>query len=163
MSSKTIQTIKQIIGDDQEYRHFIRRIKKELKGDDEELVVFFVEDGSKQVGFCALGCSPAKMKFWEKTFKEEGWVKDDFKINPDQALELMYIYLKPEYRNKGYGDRLFAQIVAFCQERGVKELYTYVSDKHDWALKFYQKKKAKVIEDFSDEGSFTAFLRWDLT
>ncbi len=162
MDNQNIPTIKEIIGDDPEYRHFIRRIKKELKRGQEEASVLFVEDGDKKVGFGILGDSPAKMKFWEKTFKEEGWVKEDFKINPDQALELMYVYLKPEYRNKGYGDRLFAQIVAFSRKRGVKELYAYVSDKHDWALKFYQKKKAIVIQDFSDEESFAAFLRWVL-
>lgn len=154
------------MGGDRTYIHFVRRINKEfdLADTDRNSNVFvrtIDADGTK-VGFCVLGYSPAKMKVWKKTFHDEGWVKDDFEMD-GSPYELMYMYIRPEYRRKGYGTKLLNGAKSFAGEKNVKEIYSYVSDQSKRALEFYKKMKAEIIKDFSDEDTSTAFIRWQLS
>jgi len=164
MTRDEIREITQIVGDDRQYKHYIHRINKEFETSDEErnsrVYVLFSNDREEKVGFCVLSYSPAKMKAWERVFKEEGWVGNDFVIDEATCFELMYMYIKPKYRRIGYGDKLFRKAMSFCRDKGAREIYAYVGDKNDLALKFYRKKKAITIQDFSDEDSFSAFLKF---
>ncbi len=166
MSRDEIREIADIVGDDKAYTHFVKRINKEFDLSDEErnskvYVIFQENEKGKRIGFVVIGHSPAKMKVWGQTFKEEGWVDDDFQMGAD-PFELMYMYVQPKQRGKGYSNRLFKKVVDFTKEKDIKEIYAYVSDRSPAALNFYKKKKAKVIQDFSDEGFSTAFLSWKL-
>lgn len=166
MTRDEIREIAVIVGGDKTYAHFVHRINKEFEISDEErnsnVYVLFQEDGAgKRIGFCVIGHSPAKMKVWGKTFKEEGWVDSAFKML-DPAFELMYMYVRPEVREEGYGADLFKRAMEFAEGRKVKAVYAYVSDRNDYALKFYKKMRAKVLQDFSDEGLSAAFLEWTL-
>ncbi len=164
MSRDEIREIANIVGNDDLYRHFVRRINKEFEAADEErnanVYVLYVEDGNEKIGFCVIGYSPAKMRVWERIFKEEGWVTHNFSIDTKMSFELMYMYVKPEYRKLGYGDQLFRKAMKFTKEKGAKEIYAYVGDKDDSALRFYQKQRAITIRDFSDEDESAAFLMW---
>jgi ribosomal protein S18 acetylase RimI-like enzyme len=161
-----IREIAAIVGGDKTYSHFVHRINKEFEASDEErnsrVYVLFQEDNrGNRVGFCVIGHSPKKMKVWEKVFKEESWVLPEFKIG-DPAYELMYMYVQPRLRDKGLGKNLFKKAMAFSKKHGVSAVYAYVSDRNDYALNFYKKMNAKVLEDFSEKGISAAFLEWQI-
>lgn len=165
MSRDEIREIAQIAGDDSKYRHFIHRINKEFEGSDEErnahVYVLFEEANGARIGFCVVGQSQAKMKTWAKTFKEEQWVDSKFQMeNP--SFELMYMYIRPEYRHQGFAINLFERTIAFAKDNGAKAIYAYVSDKNNTALNFYKRMKAAVIQDLSEEGISSAFLKWKI-
>ena len=165
MTRDEIREIAEIVGGDKTYKRFIHRINKEFEASDENrnanVYVLIQKAGSKKVGFSVIGHSPTKMKVWETTFKEEGWVGEDFRMDKE-TFELMYMYVRPEFRGKGYADSLFRKTLAFSRQRKVKEIYAYVSDRVPTSLKFYKKMKAEVLSDFSDEDTTSAFLRWTL-
>jgi ribosomal protein S18 acetylase RimI-like enzyme len=161
-----IREIAAIVGGDKTYSHFLHRINKEFEMADEErnsnVYVLFQEDPKgKRIGFCVIGHSPKKMKVWGRTFKEEGWVGQDFEIK-DPAYELMYMYVRPELRSKGLGSDLFTRAMDFAKDRKVKAVYAYVSDRNQNSLSFYKKMKARILQDFSGEGLSAAFLEWKL-
>ena len=167
MTRDEIREIASIVGDDKSYRHFVHRINKEFEISGEErnskVYVRYVRNrDDENVGFAVIGFSPAKMAMWEKTFREEGWVKKGFSIDKDRAFELMYMYVRPEYRKKGYADAMFEDVVSFSEEQGAAGIYAYVSDTNDAALKFYLKKGAATIQDFSDDDTTTAFVHWPI-
>jgi ribosomal protein S18 acetylase RimI-like enzyme len=167
MSHDEIRIIAEIVGGDNQYRHFVHRINKEFEASDmvrnSHVHVIFAEYAKAgRVGFSVIGFSPAKMKVWNKVFKEEGWVDEQFAMNP-AAYELMYMYIKPDFRNKGIGSDLFKKVLNFTTEGKVKEIYSYVSDRNPNALEFYKKMNAEVIQDLSDEGLTSAFIRWKMS
>ena len=151
-----IREIAEIVGGDKTYSHFVRRINKEFDLSDEErnsqVFVLYALDGEKKVGFCVVGFSPAKMGVWNSVFKEEGWVNKDFKMERD-PYELMYMYVRPEYRGQGFGKTLFKKAMEFTKENDIKGVYAYVSDKTDTAMGFYKQMEGKIIQDFSKETS----------
>lgn len=165
MTRDEIREIADIVGGDRTYAHFVRRINKEfdLVDNDRNSNVFVktIEADGKKAGFCVLGYSPAKMRVWGQTFHDEGWVEDSFRMGKS-PFELMYMYIRPEYRRKGLGTKLFKGAEDFTKGRGVKEIYSYVSDQSRGALNFYREMKAEIIKDFSDGEVSTAFLRWRL-
>jgi ribosomal protein S18 acetylase RimI-like enzyme len=164
MSRDEIRIIAEIVGGDRTYSHFVHRINKEFELSDEDrnskVFVLFEEEGDKKIGFSVIGASPAKMRVWEKVFKEEGWYSGDF--DPDNSYELMYMYIAPEYRGKGIGTRLFKKVTDFTKENKIKQIYAYVSDRNPKALSFYKKMKANILQDLSDEEITSAFLKWNL-
>jgi GNAT superfamily N-acetyltransferase len=166
MGHDEVKEIAKIVGGDNQYRHFAKRINKEFEASDEQrnsyVHVLFEKDGDKNIGFSVIGFSPAKMRVWEKVFKEEDWVDDSFIMERD-PFELMYMYIRPEYRHKGRGKSLFQRVLDFSKERGVKEIYSYVSDRDERALEFYKNTGTEIIKDLSEEGITSAFLRWKLT
>lgn len=164
MSGDDIRNIAGIVGGDSTYRHFVKRINKEFEIADEErnthvYVIYQKNKAGKEIGFAVVGHSAAKMRTWEETFKEEGWVDQGYKM-PTPCFELMYMYIKPEERHKGTGGRLFDKVVSFTNKEKVKAIYAYVGDKLPAALNFYQKKGAKVIKNLSSDGISNAFLEW---
>ncbi|OGM11439.1 hypothetical protein A2W13_02560 [Candidatus Woesebacteria bacterium RBG_16_36_11] len=166
MVKDEIREIAEIVGGDSTYQHFVRRINKEFEISNEErnshVYVLFEPDGNdNKIGFAVIGHSPAKMKVWNQVFMEEGWVDNTFQMG-DNPFELMYMYIKPEYRNQKKGTILFKKVVQFSKDKGVNEIYAYVSDRNSTALSFYKKMQAETLQDLSDEGIVSAFLRWKL-
>ncbi|MBU1031507.1 GNAT family N-acetyltransferase [Patescibacteria group bacterium] len=168
MTQQNFEEVVKIIGDDPKYRHFIDRIKKDfdnskLKGIPVAMHAYFKKEGEENIGFCILSLSPLKMKQWEKTFKEEGWVGEDFKIDIS-SFELMYMYIKPGFRRKGKATQIFNKVIKRSKTLGIKSIYAYVSDTNNAALEFYRKSGAKIIHDFSDEAEniSAAFMVWKL-
>lgn len=165
MTRDEVREIARIVGGDKTYQHFFRRINKEFEMADEDrnnnVYTLYVEDKGKKVGFSVIGHSPAKMKVWKKTFVDEGWVDSDFEME-DSPFELMYMYVKPDFRSKGYGERLFKKTLDFSRKKNVGEVYAYVGDRDAVALDFYRSMDAQVIQDFSDDDVSAAFLRWQL-
>lgn len=165
MTRDEVREIASIVSGDGQYKRFVKRINKEFEASDEDrnsnVYVLYVTKGDDKVGFTVIGSSAPKMRMWLKTFKQEGWVNKDFKM-ASKPFELMYMYVRPEYRDKGYGVKLFDKTVGFTKDNGVGEIYAYVSDRNSVALDFYKRMNAEVIQDFSDEEITSAFIRWKL-
>jgi len=165
MTRDEIKTIADIVGGDDTYRHFVHRINKEFDTADSDrnsrVKVLFEDENDEHVGFCVIGISPSKMRTWSEMFKDEGWVDGDFKIDPS-SHELMYMYIKPEFRSKGLGKKLLRKAFTHAKDNNAKNIYAYVSDNSDYSLKFYKQMSANVVKDLSDEDISTAFVKWDL-
>lgn len=165
MTRDEIKVIADIVGGDDTYRHFVHRINKEFDMADSdrhsEVKVLFQYLDEERIGFSVIGVSPAKMRAWEEIFKEENWVDQTFNINLD-SHELMYMYIKPEFRNKGFGKTLLTSALNYARENNAHNVYAYVSDRTDSSLAFYQKMSAKPIHIIDDSDITTAFLKWDL-
>ncbi|OGM14285.1 hypothetical protein A3A76_00210 [Candidatus Woesebacteria bacterium RIFCSPLOWO2_01_FULL_39_23] len=166
MSKDEIKVIAEIVGGDRTYAHFVNRINKEFEAADEErnskVYVLFVEDREgEKVGFSVIGHSPAKMRVWQKTFRLEGWVGSGFTMSP-ATYELMYMYVKPQYRKGGFGVKLFRKTFSFAREKRIEEVYAYVGDKTSGALDFYKSMNGEVLCDFSDSETSSAFLKWSV-
>ncbi len=164
MSGDDIRSVASIVGGDTTYRHFVKRINKEFEIADVErnthVYVFYQKNRrGEDIGFAVVGHSKAKMRVWEETLKEEGWVDKGFRM-PTPCFELMYMYVRPEEREKGLGGKLFDQVVSFTKEEGVKAIYAYVGDKSATAINFYRKKGAAVLTNLSADGISNAFLEW---
>ena len=166
MSGDDIRVISQIVGGDKTYKHFARRIYKEFKTADEErnskVFVLYQKDAKDEnIGFAVIGQSSAKMKVLESTLKGEGWVMPDFKMKKP-AYELMYMYIRPEVRKKGYAIRLFKRVISFTKSNHIPAIYAYVGEVNATALDFYKKRGGRIIKDLSDEATSNAFLEWRL-
>ena len=158
-----------ILDGEKKYSGFISRITKDFnqsqdKGIPVAMQAFFVDEKEEDVGFCVISISPIKMKEWEKTFKEESWVKKDFQINIS-SFELMYLYVKPYFRAKGFGSRLFNQVLNYAKKTNIKAIYAFVSDTNKNSFNFYKKHGASVMYSTSDEkqSNLSAFLMWKVT
>lgn len=167
MGIDEIKEIADIVGGDKTYAHFVKRINKEFEAADEErnskvFVIFVKDENGEKVGFSVIGHSPPKMKLWQKTFRDEGWVSEDFSMS-DIVHELMYMYVKPNCRGEKISHRLFKKTFSFVKKKNVQEVYAYVGDRTPAALNFYKKMNAHVISDFSDEESSAAFLKWNVS
>lgn len=166
MTKQDLEEIARIIGDDKRYRHFIDSVTKDfqnsqLKGIPVAMHSYYIKEGRKNVGFCVLSLSPLKMRQWEEVFKEEGWVDEDFKINIS-SFELMYLYIKPQFRRQGKATELLDKVIKKTRSLGIESIYTYVSEIGEAALKFYLKNGAQVIYNFSDNDTHSAYLMWRL-
>jgi GNAT superfamily N-acetyltransferase len=166
MSRDEIREIAEIVGGDKTYSHFVHRINKEFEASDDDrnanvYVLFQKNDDGENVGFCVIGDSPVKMRVWEKTFKDEEWVDANFTMGTP-CYELMYMYVKPKYRGKGVGNKLFDRAMDFAKSKNVKSVYSYVSDRSPTGLEFYRRMNANILQDFSDNETSTAFLEWKL-
>lgn len=164
MSGDDIREIAGIVGGDKTYGHFIKRINKEFQIADEErnthVYVFYQKNKrGRDAGFVVIGHSAAKMKVWEETMKEEGWVGQDFQM-ATPCFELMYMYIRPEDRGRGLGGKLLDKVMAFTREEKIKAVYAYVGDKLPAAIDFYKDNGAKVVANLSGEGVSNAFLEW---
>lgn len=162
MTQDDLRIISTMMKSDRTYGHFYKRIHKEFDRnsieENQQVDTLYVYDEEDPIGFLILSPSETKLKIWAQTFKDEGWVNDDFSIEPKTSRELMYMYVKPAYRGLGNGMRLMKNMNNISQARGVTHIYAYVGDKTDRALHFYTKRGAKVIEDFSDDEIYSAFI-----
>lgn len=166
VSGDDIRTIADIVGGDNAYAHFVRRINKEFEIADEErnarVYVLYQENGrGKRVGFAVIGHSPVKMKVWQETFVDEGWVDDDYEMTTP-CYELMYMYIQPKSREKGWGSKLFKRVLSFSRKDGIKGIYAYVGEEMPVAFNFYSRRNGMVIKDFSGDGVSNAFFEWRL-
>ncbi len=168
MKIDEMSDIAQIIARDAPYLHFIKKIRSELahtKIDDKtsSLSALYADNKFAHIGFCIYSRYSAKLKMWEKTFREEGWVDPSFKISK-KSFELMYLYVMPEYRKQKKAESLLDMLIKSARDEGIEEIYAYVSALDQYAYNFYLKRGATVICSFSDEedGNFTSFLKWTL-
>lgn len=151
---------------DREYERSVRRVVRQLERlrERDELPgvkIFFARRLFEKVGFSVVVESPEKLKMWQETFIEEGWVHAGFEIDR-LGFELMYLYVKPKYRKQGYGSQLLESVLTWVAGQRALRLYAYVSERTGEARDFYRKHGAEVIVDLSEEeeGIKVAFMEW---
>jgi GNAT superfamily N-acetyltransferase len=165
MRREDVARIKEVLKTDKKYQHFGIRVEKDYKNSLDQglpvgMQVFYAQEQGIDIGFVVISISPLKMREWEEVFVEEGWVEADFKIGV-ASFELMYLYVKEGFRNKGLGSKLFFRVRNYADKMGIRSIYAYVSDTTDQAMQFYLKEGGRVISNFSEAGNTTAFFVWD--
>ncbi len=166
MRQEDVIRIREMLKTDEKYKHLGIRVSKDFKDSLEKgipvgIQVFYAQEHGADVGFAVVSISPLKMKEWEQVFIEEGWVEPDFKTGI-ASFELMYLYIKAGFRKKGLGSKLFYRVRNYASKSGISNIYAYVSDTSDHALKFYLKEGGRIISNFSEVGNTTAFLVWEI-
>lgn len=166
MTKDDLERSIKILDREKKYSSFVTRVTKDFnqsqkKGIPVAMKGFFVREREEDIGFCIISISPIKMKEWEETFKEEGWVEKDFFINVS-SFELMYLYVKPYFRAKGWGSKLFDQVMSYAKKTNIKSIYAFVSDTNKDSFNFYKRHGANIVYSISDEGgsNLSAFLMW---
>ncbi len=72
----------------------------------------------------------------------------------DGRLFLSKIYLKKEYRGKGYASKVFAFLKDYCLSNGLKAIWLTVNKNNANSIAVYEKKGFKIIgEDVTDIGN----------
>lgn len=74
-------------------------------------------------------------------------LENDLKIRSNYKPWLASLYTKPEYRNKGIGQKLIIKTIAVAKELGFKELYLRTEDASD----YYKNKGWTYVETVSDD------------
>ena len=64
------------------------------------------------------------------------------------CMYLEDLYVLPDHRRSGIGEVLFDAVVAICKERGYARMDWQVLDWNEPAIKFYQKKEARLEEEW---------------
>lgn len=105
-------------------------LKESLFGARRYAEVIFIEKGSARAGFAL---------FFHNF--------STFRGKPGIYLEDLYV--RPEYRGKGYGKRLFAYLAQIAAKRGCERLEWWVLDWNKPALDFYAALGAEPMSDWT--------------
>lgn len=54
-------------------------------------------------------------------------------------VDIIYICIKENFRNKGYGSKLMKALIDFCQENNIKNITLEVNKYNENAILFYEK------------------------
>ncbi|MBQ8825923.1 MAG: GNAT family N-acetyltransferase [Oscillospiraceae bacterium] len=72
----------------------------------------------------------------------------------DGRLFLSKIYLKKEYRGKGYANAVFSFLKEYCRKNSLKAIWLTVNKHNESSMAVYEKKGFRVIgEDVTDIGN----------
>lgn len=59
------------------------------------------------------------------------------------------VAINEEYRGKGYGSLLLSEALAWCKEKGIKQIYLHVEADNETAINLYLKKGFNIVEPSS--------------
>lgn len=68
-------------------------------------------------------------------------------MHRDDAAQLRYFLIEPEYRGIGLGAKLIEKCMAFLRERGYKRCYLWTTDELPAAAHLYKKGGFKLTEE----------------
>jgi len=103
----------------------VKYLKKRIKDKKNSLVLVAIED-NKIVG-CRVGAITKP---------------EDYRI-PEKYAEAEFMFVLPEFRNKGIGTKMINVFIKWCKERGVKRIKVVVDAHNKKAHKFDRKKGFK--------------------
>lgn len=66
-----------------------------------------------------------------------------------RGMHLLGLYVKPEFRRRGCGEKAFQHIVEECKKRDMGQLVWHADVSNDSGKNFYAKMGATVFEDYS--------------
>lgn len=77
---------------------------------------------------------------------------------------LSALYVAPEYREKGVGEKLIQAVIDDCQSKGVKKVFLFLDSRNLTRLERYYKKRGWVYYDDErdSDGSRTKILFYEL-
>ncbi len=65
------------------------------------------------------------------------------------GIYLEDLYIKPEFRGRGYGKALLQHLAAFCNERGYGRFQWWVLDWNSPAIEFYRSLGAEAMSEWT--------------
>lgn len=79
------------------------------------------------------------------------------------GIYLEDLYVRPEYRGKGYGKALLKHLAAICEERGYGRFQWWVLDWNEPAIEFYKSLGAVAMDEWTvyrvSESALTALAQ----
>lgn len=80
-----------------------------------------------------------------------GIIKGRLELGEENEVYIVYLFLKDQYRNKGYGKKVLeALISAFNNKFQVHEFFALVEEKEDSALKFFKENGFQLLRISKD-------------
>jgi GNAT superfamily N-acetyltransferase len=77
------------------------------------------------------------------------WFRNFFTWTAKHSIYLDDLYVRPQFRGRGYGKALLKSLVATCVERGYPRLDWWVLDWNDSAIEFYRSIGAVAKDDWT--------------
>lgn len=81
----------------------------------------------------------------------------DTERRPDLTPWLAAVYVIPEARRQGVGEKLLSHATAFAQSKGCKTVYLWTTDRRNW----YEKLGWQLIEQFDRNSALVSFLKFE--
>jgi GNAT superfamily N-acetyltransferase len=81
----------------------------------------------------------------------------DTERRPDLTPWVAVVYVIPEARRQGIGERLVSEATAYAQSRGFGSVYLWTTDRRDW----YERFGWQLLEQFERNGVLVSFLKFD--
>ena len=81
----------------------------------------------------------------------------DTERRPDLTPWLAAVYVIPEARRQGIGEKLVSHATAYAQSKGFETMYLWTTDRRDW----YEKLGWQLIEQFYRNNDQVSFLKFE--
>lgn len=65
-----------------------------------------------------------------------------------RGIYLLGLYVKPEFRRRGYGEKVFRHLIEECKKRDMGQLVWHADVSNESGKNFYAKMGATVYEDY---------------
>ena len=111
---------------------------EELLEDFERMTFFAYRSGGRIVGVAAL------------------------RVESEGTGRIRYVYILPEYQNRGIGTNLLTHLEQRAKEAGLRRLRSLTVGKANWAIHFYKKLGFGLAEKIERPWDFDVFLEKEL-
>jgi GNAT superfamily N-acetyltransferase len=81
----------------------------------------------------------------------------DTERRPDLTPWVAAVYVIPEARGRGIGERLVSRAAAFAQAKGFMTVYLWTTDRRDW----YERLGWELVEQLDRNGVLVSFLKFE--
>lgn len=129
--------ILQLIKDLAEYE----KAPDEVKASEKEIIeTIFAENPKVFCDFVEVDGDIAGMAIWFLNYST--W-------QGKHGIYLEDLYVKPEYRGRGYGKALLQHLASICNERGYGRFQWWVLDWNSPAIEFYRSLGAEAMDEWT--------------
>ena len=84
------------------------------------------------------------------------------RVESEGAGRIRYLYILPEYQNRGIGTNLLTHLEQRAKEAGLRKLRALTIGKASWAVKFYQKLGYRLTDKIERPWGFDVFMEKEL-
>jgi GNAT superfamily N-acetyltransferase len=81
----------------------------------------------------------------------------DTERRPDLTPWVAAVYVIPEARRQGIGEKLVSQATAFAQSKGFNTVYLWTTDRRNW----YERLGWQLLEQFDSNSALVSFLKFE--
>jgi GNAT superfamily N-acetyltransferase len=82
----------------------------------------------------------------------------DTERRPDLTPWVAAVYVIPEARRQGIGERLVLEAAVFARSKGFKTVYLWTTDRRNW----YERLGWRLTEQFDRNGVSVSFLKYEV-
>ncbi|HZX46896.1 MAG TPA: GNAT family N-acetyltransferase [Clostridia bacterium] len=113
--------------------------------------IVVAKDGGEIVGYAYSTVAPKRIYSGGFATLQCDAFFDFDSVEGDDVGCLSQFFIKEEYRNKGIGSVMFDMSMEWLRSfENIKDIFIFVSNSNDGALKFYKNKGFKVSHDILD-------------